>query len=563
MLSGNHSIINHTLEAKLSTEYLQFSDALEVYKIKQSNKNKFGDSIKDEDLVGKIYKKVFINDTKRELGVVVDFNDIDYKSSYGQGGIKLLEEDNNDKNSTKKVNTIYDLINIYAVDLSDGTLYFINGNQIYSQSRKIEVSENESTSMKYNVELLNPEYIEKTKFKTKWDVTLGETSDSETYSTVILPISNKGEYNATIYWGDGTNTSIKHNIDGEILTQSQLQELATHEYTIEEGEDTIKDIEISGIYSIYDNYNNSTVAINKKKLIQILQWGKIGLKTINFSGCINLSGNIPTPNVEGCFENCTNIAALFQSTKITGMVPKNLLDSAVNCKSLYALFSDTNITSLEEGFTIPNKSSDTHRMFMMSQQLETLPESFILPDSVQNVDEMFRGCSKLNKISNSFNIPEGITSLNRLFHGCSSLKNLPNGFKIPQSTTNLDTTFGSCSKLESLPDDFTIPNSVTYMPATFADCSSLENLPSGFTIPENVTTTYHSTYKRGLFEGCKKLKGSLTIRANLSNYTSMFKNTSINSGGILTVNYSSNCTNIDDIIATGNTNYIVKGNLVQ
>ena len=560
MISGNNSIINQATEAKIATEYSQFSEALETYKIKQSNKSKYGSLIEDEDLIGTKYKKVFINDTKRELGVVVDFKDINYKSDFGQGGKNILEEDNNDINSTIEKNTIYDLINVYAVDLSDGTLYYINGNKIYSQSDKIEVAENGNTSMKYNVELLNSQYIEKTKFITKWDVTLGETTGSETYSTVILPISTDGQYDATIFWGDGTNTSIKHNIDDINLTSSQLIELATHEYIIEEGEDTIKNIEISGIYSIYD----STVTTStKSKLIQIIQWGKTGFKKVNFANSSNLSGSIPPPNVEGCFKNCTNISTLFKSTKITGSIPKNLLDSAINCTSLSELFLGTKITSLQEGFRIPNSATSTSRMFMSCDKLETLPESFILPESVRTVKEMLRGCSSLNKISNSFNIPEGTTDLTCLFYGCSSLKKLPNEFKIPQSTTSLNVTFHGCRSLESLPIDFNIPNSVTNMQSTFAGCSSLVSLPSGFTIPENVNITYHSTYKTGLFDGCKKLKGSLTIRANLSDYTNMFKNTSINSGGTLTVNYSSNCSNIDDLLSTGDANYIIKGDLVQ
>ena len=151
MLSGNNSIINQATEAKISTDYSQLMEALEVYKIKQSNNSKYGDIIVDEDLIGKIYKKVFIKDTKRELGVVVDFNEIKYKSNFGQGGKNLLEEDDNEINSTIEKNTIYDLINVYAVDLSDGTLYYINDNKIYSQSDKIEVAENGNTVTKFSI----------------------------------------------------------------------------------------------------------------------------------------------------------------------------------------------------------------------------------------------------------------------------------------------------------------------------------------------------------------------------------------------------------------------------
>ena len=86
MLSGNNSIINQASEAKIMSDYSQISEALELYKIKQANKSKYGTITMDEDLIGIIYKKVFINDTKRELGVIVNFDEINCNPNYGQGG---------------------------------------------------------------------------------------------------------------------------------------------------------------------------------------------------------------------------------------------------------------------------------------------------------------------------------------------------------------------------------------------------------------------------------------------------------------------------------------------
>ena len=123
----------------------------------------------------------------------------------------------------------------------------------------------------------------------------------------------------------------------------------------------------------------------------------------------------------------------------------------------------------------------------------------------------------------------------RAFDSCSSLTKLPDGFTIPQGVTNLEGTFKGCSGLTSLPANFSIPNSVTNMGATFGDCGKLESLPENFIIPESV----------------------------IYGYTRMFEGTSTQSGGTLTVNYSSNCANIDEILATGDSNYVKKGNLVE
>jgi len=674
-LSGDNSLIKKASDAKIMSDYDNIEEALEIYKIKKEGYSRNNTEVTDESLVGSLYKKVLIQDTKRELGIIVDFNDIDVKPNYGQGGKKLLEEDNNDMSSTLEINTIYDLANIYAVDLSDGILYFINGTQIYSKNRKIEIAENEETTLKYEVELLNTIYVEKAKFKTKWNVTLGETEGSSTYSTVVLPVldGNNIIYNATIDWGDGQTTLLQHRTNGITLTANELKERVTHSYTIGETDDGIREISISGIYSSFKmEHKNSTSTPSKLKLVEITQWGNVAFTGVNFSGCKNLAGSIPSPNIDGCFTKCTSLGSLFyQCNKLTGNIPSNLFDSAINCTSvaeafiecsglegeipnlfkncnklnntsklflrcrnltsisndmvlpdslteMFQTFAGTgiseipttfrlpkyvqglggvvgdcrNLTTIPESFTLPSTVTYVSTMFQNCTSLIELPDTFTIPDSVNSMTSMFRGASKLEKVSANFRIPEGVTditnifggcsnlkslpanftipstmkNMNRAFDGCSKLASLPDGFTIPQGVTNLAGTFTACSSLTSLPANFSIPNSVTDMGATFARCTNLESLPENFVIPESVTSGYASYYDGtapGTFGNCKKLKGSLTIKGNITSYTRMFEGTSTQSGGTLTVNYSSNCTNIDNILATGDSNYVKKGSLVQ
>lgn len=674
-LSGDNSIINKANEAKIMSDYDKIEEALEIYKIKAERHSKYN-IVTEESLVGSLYKKVFVKDTKRELGIIVDFKNIDTKTNYGQGGKKLLEEDNNDMNSTKEIEKIYDLVNVYAVDLSDGTLYFINGNQIYSKSQKVEVAENDSTNLKYEVELLNSIYIEKAKFKTKWNVTLGETEGSSTYSTVVLPVldGNNIIYNATIDWGDGQTTLLQHRTNGITLTLNELREKVTHAYTLGgTNDDGIREISISGIYSAFKmGYKYSTSTPSKLKLVEIIQWGNVELTSIDFSGCTNLAGKIPSPNVDGCFSKCTSLGGLFSScSKLTGSIPSNLFDSAINSTSaeetfmgcsglegeipnlfkncnkinitsklflgcskltsiskdftlpdsltnIYQTFGRTGISeipdtfklpkyitsvdalfdgcgslkTISDSFTLPDTVSNTARMFQNCTSLTELPDTFEIPNGVKSMGAMFRGAGKLEKVSKNFRIPEGVQSIELTFCGCYKLKSLPDnftipstmknmhrafdscwsltklpdGFTIPQGVTNLEGTFRGCSGLTSLPANFSIPNSVTNMGATFGGCGQLESLPENFIIPESVIYGYSDYYKGttpGMFGSCKKLKGTITIKGNITSYTRMFEGTSTQSGGTLTVNYSSNCANIDEILATGDSNYVKKGNLVE
>ena len=171
---------------------------------------------------------------------------------------------------------------------------------------------------------------------------------------------------------------------------------------------------------------------------------------------------------------------------------------------------------------------------------------------------MFDGCSKLEKLPDSFILPSDLTGgLTYFFNGCTNLKTLPEGFTIPTGVTNLTYMFMSAG-IESLPDSFSIPE--TYIGTInhmFYACHSLQKIPDNFTIPTGVTNI------TCLFRSDEKLKGSITILGNPETYNTCFSNTAIESGGTLTVNYSKNCTNIDAILATGNSKYVVKGSQID
>ena len=110
--------------------------------------------------------------------------------------------------------------------------------------------------------------------------------------------------------------------------------------------------------------------------------------------------------------------------------------------------------------------------------------------------------------------------------------------------TNMGYTFSRCSSLTTAPE---IPNSVTNMSDTFSYCSILTTAPE---IPASVTSMVST------FEKCYKLEGTIVINANPKNYGSCFKNAATEGSG-LKVTGSSN--KLDELIATGNSNYIKKG----
>ena len=567
-ISGD-GIIVKAEEAKLASDYQQVKTDLTMYKRSQQVQNLTSKEITDESLIGSVYKKVYINDTYRELAVIVDFNEINSNPTYGTGGKKLLEDDNNDKTTVKEIETVYQLRDIYAVDLTDDTLYYINENQIYSiDGKKVEILDNNVTSTKYAVETENTGYIQQKKFITKWNVTLGETEGSETYSTVVLPINKNGTYDAIIDWGDGTKTQIQHNLKGTKLTEEELKEKAIHTYTITDRDDTIRTIEIYGTYTRFEM--GSTLGVpTKLKLVEIEQWGQLGYTNISLIGCSNLAGNIPVPGKKS-FENLTTIN--FASCTNLTEIPKGLLDGCYNLQNASKLFSEcTQITKIPEGFfkdchNLTNVSS----MFYNTSITEIPSDIFDTNNGQPNM---------LNDLNNAFgktlitNIPEGIFDLcteakyfgqtgwatSGTFQGCTLLKSIPdNLFYCNTKVIDFSNLFRDCTSLEQkIPEDLfkNCPDAI-YFFRTFRGCTKLYgNIPENLFENQNVNnfqqtffycyslignipeklfeTSTNATNFHGTFFNCKGLSGSIPAELFKNNIlVTSFQQTFMNCTGL-------------------------------
>ena len=138
-------------------------------------------------------------------------------------------------------------------------------------------------------------------------------------------------------------------------------------------------------------------------------------------------------------------------------------------------------------------------------------------------------------------IPDSVTNMSGTFSRCSSLTTAP---EIPNSVTNMNNTVYECSNLKTAPE---IPDYVTDMSGTFYGCSSLTTAPE---IPNSVTDLWYT------FCACYKLEGIIVINANPTRYADCFLNAATKGSG-LKVTGSSN--KLDELIATGDSNYIKKG----
>ncbi len=524
LLTGNNGLIENASEAEIKAALAEVREQLDLYKIQgEGERIRNGDysgEMSNEELIGTIYAQGFMQDTYRTIGII-KANGLKEELNCGTKlGKSEQEEDIQnqiDSGEITNLDNIYQLYDAFVVDFTDDTLYYVKNNQIWSiEGTKTEYTLADGNIVQsYPIEQIDQEYLEQRKFITEWTVEAG--------TQITLPINKTP--NITIEWGADDNG------DGNLDTEKCTKARPTHTYT-KAGTYTIK---ISGNMP---NWSFYTISESKDYITRIIQWGNTNVETINFCNCSNLTGNIPSPNVDGLFSNCTTMFRLFTNcNSLTGEIPKDLFTNCLNVNSFqeafsgcsgltekipadlfkncsiatnfYNVFNNIRITEIEEGFTIPNSATNLQGMFSTTN-IVTIPESFIIPNGVTNVQSMF----------------------------------------------------WSCKELVSIPDTFIIPDSVTNMTAMFWSCNNLETLPINFTIPKNVTDTGNQN-SYGIFNGCYKLKGTITIKATPISYKGMFGNTARYSGENLVVNYTSSCTNIDDSIATNNTGTVVKGDLVE
>ena len=194
--------------------------------------------------------------------------------------------------------------------------------------------------------------------------------------SITLPYSNSGTYSGTINWGDST-TSVNSYAN------------RTHVYATAGN----YDITIDGVAS---GFNFSSNNVSRQRLIDIKQWGNVGLVGSSFlfmfNGCINLTGISATD--APIFPANTNISGMF-----------------IFCNNLGT--STTNINNW-----------DTSNVNSMSQMFQgaTLFNENINSWNVGNVIDfgaMFYQASSFNQNLNSWNV-SNVTNMNQMFQGASS-----------------------------------------------------------------------------------------------------------------------------------------------
>ena len=217
--------------------------------------------------------------------------------------------------------------------------------------------------------------------------------------------------NLIISWGDGTANS-------PLITASNSVN-RIHTY-VNPGTYTIT---ISGFMPGFVVNNNTAI---RTLITELVQWGIVGLRTVNFYGCLNLTAIPGSASLSGVggytgLSEVLNFTNFMNGTRITS-IPSDIFDYSPNATSFNSAFSSiSTITTVPTGLfdNVPLVTSFASCFFACSS-LTTVPSTlFDLNTNVTTFSGTFRNCRALTNVL-QFTNNTNVTTFTNLYNMSSA-----------------------------------------------------------------------------------------------------------------------------------------------
>ena len=190
--------------------------------------------------------------------------------------------------------------------------------------------------------------------------------------------------NIGVTWGDGSSDTI---------TSSTALNRA-HTYTSA----GTYNISISGFMPGFKVNNNAAI---RGLIVALIQWGIVGVRTIDFYGCNNLTsipGSASLSAVGGYtgLSEVISFAGAFRATGLTS-IPSDLFAFSPNASTFSNAFANTPLTSVPSGlFTFNTQATDFSSCFSACTSLTTVPVTLFDSNvNAVNFSSTFRNCLSL------------------------------------------------------------------------------------------------------------------------------------------------------------------------
>ena len=329
-----------------------------------------------------------------------------------------------------------------------------------------------------------------------FDVEIASAGD--TFTLPINTVDDADQYiqSFTADWGDDSTTEITSYDDSG----------ATHTYAAP-GTYTITMTGKSELFAVQD-------VGDKAKIVKLNTFfGDIGFKKLNFSGCSNLTGNIPTS-----FKNLRNLVdcgRLFRECrKISGNIPEDMFWNSPNITTFIDSFFNSGLIGeipeklfwynpevVNFGFTFSGYQNYMNFIGGIPEKL------FWYNPEVVNFNGCFQACDKLTgEIPEKlfWNNPK-VTDFSSAFQICRNLTgSIPEKlFWNNPDVTDFSYVFMNCNNIEGIPENLFINNfKAENFRQSFTYCYNVTQLPSNLFINnKNINNLYYTFYDNNQLTG--------------------------------------------------------------
>ncbi len=214
----------------------------------------------------------------------------------------------------------------------------------------------------------------------------------------------------TISWGDSTSSPL-------ISSSSSTDRIHTY---VSPGTYTIT---ISGFMPGFVVNNNSAI---RGLITSIVQWGVVGLRTINFYGCSNLTSIPGSGTLSGVggytgLSEVVSFASFMRSTRISS-IPSDIFDYSPNATTFTNTFeSILTLTSVPSGLfdNVPNATTFAS-CFSACTAITSVPNDLFDQNiNAVNFSSTFRNCRALTNVL-QFTFNTQVTIFNNIYNMSST-----------------------------------------------------------------------------------------------------------------------------------------------
>ena len=236
------------------------------------------------------------------------------------------------------------------------------------------------------------------------------TTTANTVFTVPLVDFGLLKPSLTISWGDGTSSPL-------ITSSSSSDRIHTY---VSAGTYTVT---ISGFMPGFQVNNNVGI---RSLITSIVQFGTVGLRTLNFYGCINITSIPSSASLSAVggytgLDEVVTFSNFMNGTRITS-IPSDIFDYSPNATTFTDSFSSiTTITTVPTGLfdTAVNVSSFASCFFACASLTSVPSTIFDLNINVTSFSGTFRNCRALTNVL-QFTFNTAVTTFSQVYNMSST-----------------------------------------------------------------------------------------------------------------------------------------------